>query len=415
MRSFSLYIARRIFASSDKLRVSRPAVTIATVGVAIGLAVMLITTSVVLGFKHTIRDKVVGFGSHITVGDLVSIQGADQYPVVMDDSMKTGLRAIPGVSHVQPFALKQGILKTDQDFLGVMLKGVDQDYDLSFIRQNMVSGELPTFSSTQSQNKLVVSKQMADKLHLKTGQRVFAYFIDHRGVRTRRLTISGIYQTNLTRFDETICLTDLYTCRKLNAWEDDQASGAELMVSNFDSLAIVADRVVDRVNRTVDHYGATYASMTVQELNAQIFSWLDLMDLNVWLILALMVCVAAVTMVSGLLIIILERTQMIGLLKALGARNAMVRHTFLWLATLIIGRGLVLGNVLGLGILALQEWTGMISLDPQTYYVSTVPLAWSWLLFAALNVATLLICVLVLIVPSFLVAHIHPARTMQYE
>lgn len=264
-------------------------------------------------------------------------------------------------------------------------------------------------------NNILVSQLMADKLHLKTGQRIFAYFIDRNGVRTRRFTIAGIYQTNLKKYDETVVYTDLCTVVRLNGWEQDQASGAEITVKDFDLLYDTADRIVEKVNRTIDHYGETYSSATIRELNPQIFQWLGLMDMNVWIILALMLVVAGVTMISGLLIIILERTSMIGVLKALGARNKTIRHAFLWFAAFIIGRGLFWGNILALGLLALQYFTGIVKLDPQTYYVSTVPVELNWPYIVALNVATLLISVFMLVAPSYLVSHIHPAKSMKYE
>lgn len=414
--NFPLFISRRIYGSEDNRRkVSKPAITIATIGVAIGLAVMIVSVSVVLGFKHTIRDKVIGFGGNITVADFLTLNSSDQYAIQMDDSMTTVLKKIPGVKHVSRYALKQGILKTDDDFLGIMLKGVGPEYDETFLKQNMVEGTLPVFSDSKSQNQIVISKLMAEKLNVKAGDKIYAYFINTQGVRTRRFTISGIYQTNLQRFDQIICFTDLYTCVKLNGWVDGEASGAEIEVNDFNQLDQTANAVANKVNKTIDKYGNTYSSMTVKELNPQVFSWLDLMDLNVWIILALMLAVAGVTMISGLLIIILERTQMIGVLKALGARNKTIRHIFLWFSTFIIGRGLIIGNIIGLGLLVLQRFTGFVKLDPQTYYVSTVPVEFNWPLIIALNVATLVICVFVLIAPSYLISHIHPAKSMHYE
>jgi lipoprotein-releasing system permease protein len=413
---FPLFIAKRLYSEQgDKRKVSRPAIHIATAGVAIGLAVMIISVCVVLGFKHTIRDKVIGFGSHIQVADFLTLQQMEQYPIVIDDSMIDVLKHIPDVAHVQRFAMKEGILKTDSDFLGVAFKGVGPEFDSTFIHNNMVEGSIPPFSDSVSHNQILVSQLMADKLHLKLGQRIFAYFFDNNGVRTRRFTIAGIYQTNLKKYDETIVFTDLYTAVKLNGWESDQASGAELSVNNFDNLDMVESRVISKVKGTVDHYGETYSSATIKELNPQIFQWLDLMDLNVWIILALMLIVAGVTMISGLLIIILERTSMIGILKALGARNKTIRHTFMWFAVFIIGKGMLIGNVLSLGLLALQQAFGIIKLDAQTYYVSTVPVEINALYIVALNVATLLISVFMLVAPSYLISHIHPAKSMRYE
>ena len=409
------FIAKRIYSDQgDKRMVSRPAIRIATIGVAIGLAVMIVTVAVVLGFKHTIRDKVVGFGSHIQIQNLLSYSIADGTTITMNDSMMTAISQIKGVKHVERYALTQGILKTDDDFLGVAFKGVGQEYDMTFLRQNLVEGEIPQFSDSVSSNRLLVSKMMADKLQLKTGDKIYAYFIDDN-VRTRRFTVAGIYQTNMTRFDEAFCFIDLHTARKLNGWNDDLCSGAEVTVKDFDKLYETADAFIDEVNRKTDEYGNTYGSQTIYEAYPQVFNWLELLDINVWIILALMVCVAGFTMISGLLIIILERTQMIGVLKAIGARNKTIRHTFLWFAVFIIGQGLLLGNIIGIGIIALQNYTGLVKLDPQTYYVSEAPMEVNIPLFILLNIATLVICVFVLIAPSYLISHIHPAKSMRYE
>lgn len=410
------FLARRIYADNDnQKKVSRPAVRIAIIGVAVGLAVMIVSVCVVLGFKHAIRDKVVGFGSHIQVAEFSMLQQGTDSPIEVDDSVMNVLQHIEGVKHVQRFAMKQGILKTDSDFLGVAFKGVGPEFDSTFIHQHLLEGVVPKFSDKSSGNKILVSKVMADKLKLICGSRIFAYFIDDSGVRTRRFTIAGIYQTNLTQYDNVMCYVDLYTAVKLNGWQEDMASGAELQVSRFDKLDEVEDRVVKLVNRTTDKYGNTYSSKTIKELSPQIFSWLDLLDLNVWIILIIMMAVAAVTMISGLLIIILERTQMIGLMKALGARNPMVRHTFMWFAAFIIGRGLLWGNMIALALVALQYFTGIVKLDPATYYVSSVPVEVNVLFVVLLNIGTLLISLLVLIGPSFLISHIHPAKTMTYE
>ena len=411
-----LYIAKRIYGQRDGQRqVSRPAIRIATLGVAIGLAVMIVTVSVVLGFKHTIRDKVVGFGSHIQIQNVLSSSATVTYPVCIDDSMMHVLQGIEGVRHAQRFALTQGILKTENDFLGVVFKGVGQDFDRSFLNENLIEGELPQFSDSTTDYPLVISKTMADKLKLKTNDRIHAYFIGDEDVRVRRFTVSAIYQTNMKRFDDVICLTDLYVTFKLNGWFPGQCSGAELLVNDFSQLEQVSDHVIDKVNHTQDHYHNLFTSLNIYELYPQVFSWLELLDINVWIILALMIAVAGFTMISGLLIIILERTQMIGILKALGARNTTIRHTFLWFSAFIIGQGLLWGNIIGVGIVLLQNWTGFVTLDPQTYYVSEAPMELNVPLIVLLNVVTLLISVFVLIAPSYLVSHIHPARSMRYE
>ena len=410
------FLAKRIYTNNtDKTRVDRPAIRIAIAGVAVGLAVMLVSVSVVFGFKHTIRNKVVGFGSHIQVANFMTLQASEQYPIQMGDSMLRVLRAIPGVRNVQRFAMKQGILKTNNDFLGVAFKGIAADYDTTFIHQHLVAGAIPHFSDSAGKQQVVISQAIADQLNLKLGDKVFAYFIDNTGVKARRFTVAAIYQTNLSQYDKVTCFIDFYTAVKLNAWETDQASGAELTVKDFDRLSETAARVVNKVNRTIDRYGETYSSQTIQEMNPQIFSWLDLLDLNVWIILGLMLSVAGVTMISGLLIIILERTAMIGILKAVGARNVTIRRTFLWFAVFTIGKGMLIGNLIGIGLIALQHYTGLVKLNPATYYVSTVPVEFNLPVWLLLNVATLLVSVFVLIAPSYLVSKINPAASMRYE
>ena len=411
-----LYIAKRIYSDQgDKRKVSRPAIRIATIGVAIGLAVMIVTVSVVLGFKHTIRDKVVGFGSHIQVHNIMNYNGSDPHPICANDSLMKAVGKLPGVANAERFSMTQGILKTDEDFLGIAIKGIAEEYDTTFLSQHLIAGNITSFSDKTSKYKLLVSKMISDKMRLKVGDKVFGYFIDNQDVRTRKFTISGIYQTNMTRFDETLCFTDLHTANKLNGWTDNQATGIEVLVKDFEKVNETANQFIDNINRTSDEQGNSLTSETIYELYPQVFSWLELLDINVWIILALMVCVAGFTMISGLLIIILERTQMIGILKALGARNKTVRHTFLWFSVFIIGQGLFWGNIVGIGIVLLQKYTGFITLDPQTYYVSEAPMELNLPLIALINIATLLICVFVLIAPSYLISHIHPAKSMRYE
>lgn len=411
-----LFIARRIYnVNGDKVEVSKPAIRIATAGIAIGLAVMIVSVCVVFGFKHAVSAKVIGFGSHIQVANFMTLQTSESYPIQMKDSLIKVLKNTQGVEHVQRFATKQGVLKTDSDFLGVVFKGVGPDFDSTFIHQNLMEGSIPAFSDTKSSNKILLSMSMAKKLKLKTGDRIFAYFIDHAGVRVRRFTIAGIYQTNLAQYDDITCFMDLYTAVKLNGWEKDQVSGAEITVKDFNKVDETEAIFINRLNRTVDQYGETYSSKTIRDISPQIFSWLDLLDLNVWIILALMIAVAGVTMISGLLIIILERVTMIGVLKAMGAKNVMIRHTFLWFAVFIITRGLLIGNIIGIGLVLLQKYTGLVGLDPQTYYVTTVPVEINIPVLLLLNVATLLISVVVLIAPSYLISHIHPAKSMRYE
>lgn len=410
-------------------------------GISIGIAVMVISVAVVFGFKHTIKDKVVGFGSHITVGNFLSMHGFEQAPVVMGDSMLNVIKGIEGVKSVSPYVVTQGILKTDDDFLGVQLKGLGENYDTQFLGENLVEGELPSFLASkteesknqtteksnnkstegsdeqaeESKKELLISKTQADKLQLKAGDRVFAYFINGENVRARRFTITGIYQTNISAFDETTCFTDFKTTQKLNEYKGDEADGAEVIINDFTKLDEVAERFVMKINRTVDPNEETYSSTTILDMYPGIFSWLDVLDLNVWIILGLMVAVAGFTMISGLLIIILERTNMIGLFKALGMRNGGIRRTFIWLALFIVCKGLLIGNIIALALMYLQKFTGIVKLDPSVYFVAEVPLDINFPVIILINIATLIICSLILILPSMLVSHISPAKVMRYE
>ena len=287
--NFPLFIAKRIFSDKgDRHQVSRPAIRIATIGVAIGLAVMIITISVVLGFKHTVRDKVVGFGSHLQV---YNIQGS-VYPLCINDSTLAAYEQAEGVSHAERFTTSQGILKTDNDFLGVMLKGIGPEYDTHFINDCIVEGELPAFTDSTSNYPLVISKTMAQKLRLHAGDRVFAYFIGEKDVRARRFNVSAIYQTNMKRFDDLICLTDISVTQRLNGWDKEQCTGAELLVNDFDRLKPINSNVTSILRDNTDRDGNMSVSYPITDIYPQVFSWLELLDINVWIILGLMIAVA---------------------------------------------------------------------------------------------------------------------------
>ena len=412
---FNLFVAKRLFNDKGGVRnVSRPAIRIATAGVAIGLAVMIVSVCVVLGFKSEIRSKVIGFGSHIQIINYESISSGVSKPVAFPDSLIRELRQVPGVSHIQRFSNKGGILKTDDAFEGILLHGVGAEFNADFLKSNLKEGEIPVFSADSATNRIVVSQTIADRLHLSCGDRVFAYFFDGN-VRARRFIVSGIYQTNLSEFDDNMVFTDLYVCNRLNNYATDQYAGVEITVDRFDDVDLVAGSLVGKVNHLVDEYGAGYAAMTIRELYPQIFDWLDLLDVNVWVILILMVAVAGFTMISGLLIIILERTNFIGVMKALGATNRSMRHVFLYFAAFIVGRGLLWGNVLGIGLVVLQYYFNIVHLDPATYYVDAVPVLFNAGYILAINAATAFISVFVLILPSLLVSRIHPAKSIRFE
>lgn len=415
MSNWKFFIARRIYRSREgEKEVSKPAVRIAMAGIAIGLAVMIVAVAVVIGFKHQVRDKVIGMGSDIVVS---SIEGAQLYqmnPVVANDSLLSVIQNIPQVSHVQRYATKPGMIMTADNFQGMIVKGVAQEYDWTYLKAHLQEGEIPALTDSVASNRVLVSRSMADKLSLKVGDKLYTYYIEGN-VRARRLTVSGIFQTNFSAFDDYFLITDMYTVHRLNGWEPDQVGGVEVAVSDYRFLDSVNDEIRGHIQEQTDRYGAIYCSRTSEELYPQIFAWLDLLDTNVWVILILMIGVAGFTMISGLLIIILERTQMIGVLKALGADNASIRQIFLSFSVFLIGRGMCWGNVIGLSCCLIQYFFEPIKLDPATYYVSAVPveLHLGWIVL--LNVCTLLVSVGMLVGPSYLISHIHPAKSIRFE
>lgn len=412
--SLSLFLARRIYRDSDAgKQASRPAVFIALLGISIGLAVMIIAVSVIIGFKKEVRDKVVGFGAHIQVSNLEG-GSYEVSPIVAGDSLLTALASDPEVKHVQRYSTKPGMIKTSEAFQGMVLKGVGPEYDRSFLEQNLVEGEFPQFSDSTSSNRVVISKLLATMLKLKLGDKIDTYYLE-QNVRARRLKIVGIYQTNFSEYDKLFLLTDFHTVNRLNKWAPDQASGVELEIKNYDKLEETTYRIGDATNERTDRYGAKYCVRNVEQLTPQIFAWLGILDVNIWMILILMLGIAGFTMVSGLLILIIERTSMIGVLKSLGADNFTIRKLFLWLAVFLIGKGMLWGNIIGLGFYFIQRWFGLFKLNPETYYMDTVPVSFNLWLFLLLNAGTLFASILMLLGPSFLITRISPATSVRYE
>ena len=417
--NWKLFVAQRIYRSREgEKEVSKPAVLIARWGIAIGLAVMIVAVAVVVGFKHEVRDKVVGIGSDIAITNFDAQKSYETMPIAAGDSLMEALRAQQGVKHVQRYSTKPGMIMTDDNFLGMVLKGVSQEYDWTFLRKHLQEGEIPVFSDSASTNRTLISRTIANKLHLKLGDKLYTYYISYisgDNVRARRLEVAGIYQTNFSIYDDMFLLTDLYTVNRLNAWQKDQVSGIELEVTDPAQLEAIKEGIRTQVDMVKDKYGGTYYTQSVEEQNPQIFAWLDLLDMNVWVILILMTGVAGFTMISGLLIIILERTNMIGVLKALGADNLAIRKVFLSFSVFLIGKGMLWGNVIGLAFVGVQSFFRPFKLDPTTYYVDSVPVefnVWWWVL---LNVCTLVVSVLMLVGPSYLIAHIHPAKSIRFE
>lgn len=414
--NFSFFVAKRFFKNigGNKRRASNPTIAIATAGVAMGLAVMIVTLCVIYGFKSEITKKVEGFGSHIEVFDLKSLTAPDAFPIEADAPFLNALRKLPAVKSVDQVAAKMGILKTENDFASITLKGIPPTYDTTFFAQNIVEGRLPRLHDTES-NEILISRRQADDLHLKVGDRVYAYFFEE-SIKTRRFTISGIYQSNMTIFDKNFIIGNLGTVVRLNHWDGEQATALEVRLHNSSDI----DRTTTEIRHICQQMNTSQTSqsrlpMSSKERFASIFAWLDLLDFNMAVILVLMVVVSGFTMISGLFILILERTQTIGLLKALGASNTRIRSIFLHFAAMITLRGLLIGDILALLLLFVQQRWGIIHLDPATYYVETVPVVIDLPAILFLNLATLLITILALVAPSYMISRIQPAKSIRFE
>ncbi len=400
--SFPLYLARRLFrgegGEADKRQASLPAIRIATLGVALGLAVMLLSVAVAQGFKHEVGRKVAGFSAHVELVHTETLYAPDARPLNTGKAEVEHINNMEGVANAARVSSKMGLIKTHEAFKGITLKGIEEGYDTTFIAECLCEGRLPRNSQISGRAEIVISRQTADELGLHIGEKVYAYFFENT-VKTRRLEIVGIYDTNLKIFDDLYALTDLPTVNRLNGWDENQCSIIEVRLSHPDDTEKVMPALNEEARKMAENDGFIPIALSVKDHYPQIFSWLELLDFNIWIILILMLGVAGFTMVSGLFILILERTQTIGLLKAIGTTNTRIRHTFLWLAVLIIGRGLLFGNVIALAIIMVQKKWGVIHLDPDKYYMNTVPVIADPWLIVALNVGTLLLTVLALVGP----------------
>ena len=383
-------------------------------GVAIGVAVMLISLAVVLGFKHEVSSKVIGFGSHIQVLSLTQNQNYEMMPVLTNDTLIRKVKKVQGVGRIQKFATKIGILKTEEDFRGLTFKGVGEDYDLSFFQSCLTSGKMPKFSAKEASNEILLSQKVAGDLGVKMDDKIFAYFMGEESMRARRFKVAGIFATNMNDYDKNYVITDIYTVRKLNGWDEEMSSGLEVTVNDFDRVEELTNKL-QFIHKDTDRNGVTYGVFSIKDIAAHTFAWLSVLDMNVVMILVLMILVSAFTVVSGLLIIMLERINMIGTLKVLGATNVSVRKIFIQFSVMLVGQGLLWGNVIGLLLCWIQQKFHLISLDATVYYIDSVPIQFNWWLILAINVATLLISTFVIWGSSHLISIGKPSETIRYE
>ncbi|MDR3262679.1 MAG: ABC transporter permease [Tannerella sp.] len=413
--SAEFFIAKRIYSNKEgERKVSPPVIRIAITSIALGLVVMILSVAIVIGFKKEVRNKVIGFGSHIQVSNFDSNNTYETHPVVANDSLIRSINETPNILHVQPFATKPGIIKTDSDFLGIILKGIDEQYDWNFFKQNLIEGEVLTITPDSTTNHVLISKNIADKLNFKLGDSFIAYFVQEK-IRFRKYTISGIYQTNFADYDKLFIFADIKQIRRLNEWDNDMVSGLEILIKDYNRLDDTYQQLYYELQARQDRLGNTFYTRSIKQLNPMIFSWLGVLDMNVAVILFLMLVVAGFSMISGLLIIILERANMIGILKALGESNISIRKIFLYISAFLIVRGLLWGNIIALAICFIQNYTGILKLNPETYYISVVPVDLNILAILLINAGTLAVTLLMLVGPSYLVAKISPAKTIRFE
>lgn len=412
------YIARRLWNRQQEHRViSAPVVKIATASVAVGMAVMILTLSIVTGFKNEIKKRAIGFAGHIVITAYTSNNSYEQEPIPGDAAFLATLRAHPGVAHVQPFATKNAIIKTAFENQGIILKGVDKTYRWDFISQYMLDGGIPVYGDSASVNLILISQTIATKLGVKTGDKLLTYFVGRkRGEsgdagyeqRTRRFIVSGIYQTGFAEIDNNVVYADLRQIQRLNYWDKRQTGGFEVEIADFAQL----DEMTEWVN---DEVGQGLEARSVDALYPTLFSWLQLLDSNAAIIIALMIAVAVINMISALLILILERSNTIGILKALGSTNALVQRVFLFQAWRILGKGLLIGNLLGLALAFTQKTFKVVSLNPDTYYVSFVPVELPPAGLLGLNAATVVCCLLMMLLPVLVISKITPAKTLRFK
>ena len=356
-----------------------------------------------------------------------SLAAPDAYHVHADEQIINSLKRIPEVRGVAPIAQKMGILKTKNDYMGITLKGIPADYDTTFLANSLVEGRLPKRSAAEgavatpedgvtssASNEILLSRRQADELNLKVGDRVFAYFFEET-IKMRRFKVCGIYQSNMAIFDKTFVITDLNTVRKLNHWEGDEATVIEVRLKGMDAIDQTLPQVERLCSQLNDEVSHARKAFSIVDHYASIFSWLQLLDFNMMVILVLMLCVSGFTMVSGLFILILERTQTIGVLKAMGATNTKIRNVFLYFAGFIIVRGLLIGDVVAIGLLLIQQKYGLIHLDPANYYVETVPVEINLWAIVLVNVGTLVLTTLALVLPSYMVSRIQPSKAIKFE
>jgi lipoprotein-releasing system permease protein len=411
------FLAKRIISGSGSgNQLSRPIVRISVIGIALGIAVIILTVAIVKGFQHEVRGKLIGIGAHIQITNYDNNSSDEPQPISRNQEFLKTLPSHPSIVHTQIYTIKTGIVKTKTVNEGIVLKGIGEDYDWTFISKNLKAGSVFTVNDTGLSRSIVISKYLADKLELELGDKMIIYFLTKKGdslhisyeQRVKVFYISGIYETGMEEIDKNLALVDIRQLQKLNYWTPDQIGGFEMTISDYDQI----DKTGEEINEII---GEGLTAQTIKEIQPTIFSWLDLQDVNAIIVITLMILVAGINMISALLILILERTNMIGILKALGATNESIQKVFLYNATYLIGKGLFWGNLIGIGIAFIQKYFGLFKLDEATYYVAVIPIEINWIYIVLLNLLILVCCLLMLIVPSFMVSRITPVKAIRFS
>jgi lipoprotein-releasing system permease protein len=408
------FIASRLISNKGtKGNKTEPAIRIAIIGIAVGLAVMLIAWAIVIGFRREVRNKIIGVNAHIQITSYYSNFTYEMNPVNISDSLVNDLRAVPGVKHVQRLYTKPGMIKTITDFQTVVLKGADQDFDETFLKESLVAGKMPDFTSLT--NDVLISERLSKLLNLKIGDGFLAYFIRGESISARKFHISGVYNTHFSEFDKYFLLADARHIRKLNGWNENQAAGLEIFATSMEDFSKAEEGVYSTISRVADQTDEAFYMRNLFEMSPDLFGWLDLLDTNVWLILFLMIFVSGFNIISGLLILILQRTNMIGVMKALGARNFSIRKVFIYMSCFLIAKGLFWGNLIGLSFCVLQKYFHLVPLNAETYYVDAVPIELNWMYIVLVNLGTILISLLVVLLPTQMISRIRPVKAIRFD
>jgi lipoprotein-releasing system permease protein len=406
------FIAKRLITAKDyKSSISAPIIKIAISAIAIGMIMMIVSVATGVGLQEKIRDKISAFNGHIIISNFDSNQSdVTLTPISKNQSFYPKFSAVPSVNHIQAITSKAGIIRTENAFEGIVFKGVGPDYKWDNIKEYLVAGVLPNYSQKLNEDVLI-SQFLANRLNLKVGDKFNTFFMkegENKLPNSRRFTIVGIFNSGFQEFDATYVLGDIRHMQRINKWKPDQVGAFEVFVDDFDNIQAVGEQVYKETGSTLD-------AKTIIEKYSYIFEWLQLFDFNIVVILIVMIVVATINMVVALLVLILERTQMIGILKALGANNWMVRKVFLYNASYLIFRGLFWGNLIGIAILLIQKYFGLVTLNPENYYVSHAPVYFNLWYILMLNLGTIVICFVVLLIPSYIITKISPVKAIRFD